>query len=128
MSNPPMFPTPPIFRDSRVWAKTGINFDSLFSFCHISNIELAVIISTFSACNFAMRRSCLIQLKVSDRSVKRVQNVRPLLKIFLVFSIMAVRASLVLYFFQKLHWNFFSSFGLFSHTRDVHKCLKARVI
>ena len=58
----------------QVCAKTGVNFDSLFPYS-LSNIKLSAFILELIAWSFAIRRSCVLQLKAFDESVKRAQMV-----------------------------------------------------
>ena len=95
-----------------------------------SNIKLSAITSNFSAWNFALKRSCVVQSKGFYRSVKTAPNVPPLSRIFLNLSFIAIRACWVLYCLRKPHWNIdkaFLPFGLFDYKWDF-QFLKARVI
>ena len=92
---------------------------------------MSAFISKFSAWSFVIRRSCVIQSKDFDKSVKRASNIPPLSKIFLTFSDMAIRACWMLYFFcenlTEILIRYFLSFGLFDHKWHAHKLLKGRV-
>ena len=58
----------------QVCAKTGVNFDSFFPYS-LSNIKLSAFILELIAWSFAIRRSCVLQLKAFDESAKRAQMV-----------------------------------------------------
>ena len=97
---------------SRYEAKLELILTLCFLSVRQSNINLSAFISKSSEWSFAIRRSCVIQPKDFDKSVKRAPNVPPLLMIFLAFSVIAIKGCWVLYFLRKPQWNIDKAFSV----------------
>ena len=92
-------------KDIRKWAKTEINFDSLFPFYQITKYQVESIHIKAQCMKFAERRSYVIQLNAFDGSVKSAPNFPSLFRSFLALTINAILLHTEYYIFlQKTHW------------------------